>query len=256
MDALVTTRQPVDPILLTVARISTFQGDTQLSGASGFYYDTDSRLFLLTSRHVLRDEASDHAPDRIEIDIHVDATNVAKAERLAIPLYNDGVALWREVTDSAGAVDVAAIEIDRQAMPEQAVLRPFNQHNIADPADNTIGVGDGVLIVGFPLGFHDTLHCLPVARHAIVASSYGLRFQGEGYFLTDGRTHRGTSGAPIVAPMQDVDDLSHNLPWRLVGVHSARLDIGTRDKVLDEALGLNCGWYADVISPLTNDSHS
>jgi len=93
MDALVTTRQPVDPILLTVARISTFQGDTQLSGASGFYYNTDSRLFLLTSRHVLRDEASDHAPDRIEIDIHVDATNVAKTQRLTIPLYNVGVAL-------------------------------------------------------------------------------------------------------------------------------------------------------------------
>lgn len=27
-------------------------------------------------------------------------------------------------------------------------------------------------------------------------SLFGLRFQGEGYFLTDARTHRGTSGAP------------------------------------------------------------
>ena len=55
-----------------------------------------------------------------------------------------------------------------------------------------------MLVVGFPLGFHDALHHLPVVRHAVNASSFGLRFQGKGYFLTDARTHRGTSGAPVV----------------------------------------------------------
>ena len=39
--------------------------------------------------------------------------------------------------------------------------------------------------MGFPLGIHDTLHHLPVARHAVIASSFGLRFQCEGYFLTE-----------------------------------------------------------------------
>jgi hypothetical protein len=41
------------------------------------------------------------------------------------------------------------------------------------------------------------------------------------------------------------------LPWMLLGVHSARLDVGTRDLVLDEALGLNCAWYADILLTLT-----
>jgi hypothetical protein len=41
------------------------------------------------------------------------------------------------------------------------------------------------------------------------------------------------------------------LPWRLLGVHSARLDVGTRDLELDEALGLNCAWYADILLTLT-----
>ena len=76
----------------------------------------------------------------------------------------------------------------------------------------------------------------PVARHAVIASSFGLRFQGQGYFLTDARTHRGTSGAPVV--MRDANAMStgNNLPWKLLGVHSARLDVGTRDLKLDEAL--------------------
>jgi hypothetical protein len=37
----------------------------------------------------------------------------------------------------------------------------------------------------------------------------------------------------------------------LLGVHSARLDLGNRDLVLDEALGLNCAWYADILTTLT-----
>ena len=60
-------------------------------------------------------------------------------------------------------------------------------------------------MVGFPLGFHDTLHHMPVVRHAVVASSFGLRFQGHGYFLTDARTHRGTSGAPVVMRSEEQD---------------------------------------------------
>ena len=41
------------------------------------------------------------------------------------------------------------------------------------------------------------------------------------------------------------------LPWCLLGVHSARMDLGTRDVTLDEALGLNCAWYADILPTLT-----
>jgi hypothetical protein len=36
----------------------------------------------------------------------------------------------------------------------------------------------------------------------------------------------------------------------LLGIHSARLDVG-RDLKLDEALGLNCAWYADILLTLT-----
>jgi hypothetical protein len=114
-----------------------------------------------------------------------------------------------------------------------------------------VEVGSSLLIVGFPMGFHDTLHHMPVARHAVNASSYGLRFGGEGYFLTDARTHRGTSGSPVVMRTDRPDATRGDVPWRLLGVHSARLDVGSRDLKLDEALGLNCAWYADILMTLT-----
>jgi hypothetical protein len=41
-----------------------------------------------------------------------------------------------------------------------------------------------------------------------------------------------------------------DLPWALLGVHSARLDVVVRDVDRDEALGLNCAWYADIFLTL------
>jgi hypothetical protein len=89
---------------------------------------------------------------------------------------------------------------------------------------------------------------LPVVRQAVIASSFGLRFQGQGYFLTDARTHHGTSGAPVV--MHD-DGGDAELPWKLLGVHSARLEMVGRSQQVEESLGLNCAWYADILLTLT-----
>ena len=44
-----------------------------------------------------------------------------------------------------------------------------------------------------------------------------------------------------------------DLPWMPLGVHSARIDPGSRDLLLDEALGLNCAWYANIAMTLTSD---
>jgi hypothetical protein len=127
------------------------------------------------------------------------------------------------------------------------VLRCFTPAHLQGSLQE-VEVGTSLLIVGFPLGFHDQVHHLPVVRQAAIASSFGLRFQGLGYFLTDARTHRGTSGAPVVMRSPATDA---SLPWKLLGVHSARMDAGGRDQQLDESLGLNCAWYADILLTLT-----
>ncbi|MEK7322329.1 MAG: serine protease [Pseudomonadota bacterium] len=240
----------IEPLLLTAARVSTFEQQTLLTNASGFFFERDTRLFLVTSRHVMADEPSKHFPDRLEIELHTDPDNMAKSIGFSIPLYRDGKGLWRQGLDTAGEIDVAVIEIERPALPATLAYRAFTPEHLYRRLDQ-IEVGSSLLMVGFPLGFHDTLHHMPVARHAVIASSFGLRFQGEGYFLTDARTHRGTSGAPVVMRITGREPARNDLPWMLLGVHSARLDVGTRDLKLDEALGLNCAWYADILLTLT-----
>jgi S1-C subfamily serine protease len=221
-----------------------------LTNASGFFFERDERLFLVTSRHVVIDEESHHLPDRLEIELHNDPENMAKSTGFSIPLYRNGKAVWHQGLDSAGEIDVAAIEIDRSVLAEPTVYRAFNPAHLLNALEH-IEIGVSLLVVGFPLGFHDTLHHMPVVRQAMLASSFGLRFQGQGYFLTDARTRRGTSGAPVVMRASDGPSKQDALPWRLLGVHSSRLDVGTRDLNLDEALGLNCAWYADILLTLT-----
>jgi len=241
----------IDSLLLAATRIATFEHQRGLTNASGFFFERDARLFLVTSRHVLIDEPSSHLPDRIEIELHTDAARLPQSIRWSVPLYRDGRSLWRQGRDSQGEIDVAVIELDRAALPPNAVYRAFEPAHLQAELE-AVEVGMSLVVVGFPLGFHDTLHHLPVVRQAIVASSFGVRFQGQGFFLTDARTHRGTSGAPVLMRIGSPRPGDRKaLPWKLLGVHSARMDMGGRDLQLDESLGLNSAWYADILLTLT-----
>lgn len=250
----------IDSLLLATTRVLTFKQEQRLTNASGFFFERHGNLFLVTSRHVLMDTPSQHFPDRIEIELHTDPDNISKSVGFSILLYSDGKSVWRQGTDEAGGIDVAVIEIDRAALPETIHYASFTPDHLQRPSEN-VEVGTMLQIVGFPLGFHDNLHHLPVVRHAGIASSFGLRFQGKGNFLTDARTHRGTSGAPVVMRISEPNSAQNStpnstlgdLPWKVLGIHSSRLDVGTRDIELDEALGLNCAWYADILLTLTED---
>ncbi|GAA4337571.1 hypothetical protein GCM10023144_33450 [Pigmentiphaga soli] len=239
-----------EAVLLASTRIATYLGPSLLTGASGFFFRRGERLFLVTNRHVFADEASGHFPDRIEIELHTDAQDLTRHAIFSIPLYENGLALWRQAADSAGAVDIAVIELMADRLPRSTVLQAFDAANL-DPGGEDVAVGDSLTVIGFPLGFHDTVHHLAVARSASIASAYGVRFQQQGYFLTDARTHRGSSGAPVLRRRHAGHGDDSLLSWQLLGVHSTRMDMRPRDLDEDESLGLNCAWYADVLMVLT-----
>jgi S1-C subfamily serine protease len=240
-----------DETLFGVTRVLTFAGALSLTSASGFFFERDGRLYLVTSRHVLFDAPSGHAPDRIEIEIHIDPHDLTRLSTLSILLHRDGVAVWHQARDSGGEIDVAVLELDRGAMPAGSVVQAFRPRHLPVGFD-LFDVGDRLAIPGFPLGFFDTVHHLPVVRQASIASHFGVRFQGLGFFLTDARMHRGSSGSPVLARLDAPG--AGGSRWCLLGVHSSRMDMTTRDAAQDETLGLNCAWYADILMTLTQAS--
>jgi S1-C subfamily serine protease len=244
----------IESLPLAVTRVTTLLGQRALTNATGFFFERDGRLFVVTSRHVVLDEPSEHHPDRIEIELHVNPENLGDTLQFSIPLYRDGKSLWREGLDSAGAIDVVALQLERSALPAKIQYRAFTPEHLFRKLD-LVEIGAPVLIAGFPLGVYDTLHRLPVVRQAVIASSFGIRFQGRGCFLTDARLHRGTSGAPVVARKAgrggSAGDGRGDFPWMLLGVHASRLDVANRDSTQDESLDLNFAWYADILMTLT-----
>jgi len=240
----------LEEVLLATTHIRTYWGSQHLTNASGFFFQRDARLFLVTSSHVLQDQLTRHFPDRIEIELHTCANDLSRIAIFSIPLFSQGAELWTRASDTAGSVDIAAIEIAVDRLPEQTLLRAFNVSNL-DAGSEDVAIGDDLIVVGFPLGFHDTVHYLAVARSASIASAYGVRFQRQGYFLTDARTHRGSSGSPVLRRRRTAHSARSLDAWQLLGVHSTRMDMRTRDVIEDESLGLNCAWYTDVLLLLT-----
>ncbi|MCA3219507.1 MAG: trypsin-like peptidase domain-containing protein [Burkholderiales bacterium] len=236
-----------DPLLLACTQVSTWLGARLLTTASGFFFTRDARLFVVTSRHVLFDAPTQHMPDAIGLTLHTDAADLTRVASIAVPLYENGRARWRQGEDSGGAIDVAAIEVDRALLPAGVQIETFGPAHLQARLEE-VALGTPLLVVGFPLGFHDTRHYLPVARHGAVASAFGVRFQGQGCFLTDARTHRGMSGAPVVMRATASPE---PLNAMLLGVHSSRMDMSSRDLAQDDTLGLNLAWYADILVTLT-----
>jgi hypothetical protein len=241
---------PREPLLLSVCRLSTFTGDRSLSASTGFFFERERRLFLVTSRHVFHDAPSQHFPDRISFGVHGDPVDLTRIAVVDLPLYGNGTALWTQAGDSGGDIDVAALELPPDALPAIVRASAFTLASLCRDPDS-VPLGAPVVLACFPLGFYDTTYLLPVARQGSVASPYGIRFQGRGCFVTDARMHRGSSGAPVV--MRRPDRHEGGGPWMLLGVHSARMDMGDRDTGQDDMLGLNLAWYADILATLTDD---
>src|ERR1043165_1956950 len=120
----------IEPLLLTTTRVLTFDGNRPLTEASGFFFEREGRLFLVTSRHVVIDEPTKHFPNRIENELHNDPENLARSIGFSVPLYRDGKSIWRQGKDAGGEIDVAVVELDRGALPKPVAMRCFTPEHL------------------------------------------------------------------------------------------------------------------------------
>jgi len=63
-------------------------------------------------------------------ELHANSENMAAGVEVSISLSRDGTRLWRAGLDSGGDVDVAAIAIDRGALPAGTVYRTFTPEHL------------------------------------------------------------------------------------------------------------------------------
>ncbi len=235
-----------DTLLLATTCITTHAPSGVQTQATGFFFRHADRLFLVSNRHVFVDAANAHRPDRIEFGVHLDPLDLTKHTVVSLPLYRENLRQWRESSDRG--VDIAALKIPAGSLPAGALLQAFDESHLEVRGEQVVS-GDALTIAGFPSGCHDTVHHLAVARSASIASAYGVRFQGQGCFLTDARPYPGSSGSPVVRRRLHAGGSAPS--WQLLGVQSTRRDMPTRDRAGQGSPALHCAWYADVLLDLS-----
>jgi len=271
-------RLDVGSLALSVAYVVTTKGD-RAEQATGFFFEHGGGVYLITNRHVvLREDADDYwKPDTLQLTLHVDAGDIATVEVLNLPLYDrDGRPVWLEHPTYKGELDVVAIPCAELAASPKYTISPFAADNFVRRDYDVVYVGEDVVILGYPLGYYDYYHNVPLLRQGIIASFYPLAFNRRPVFYVDARLHSGMSGSPVLFPPGRVRDTVRTSADAatagkiyLLGVNATRVDRMPRPteyevvlkdvapggfvasaepiKEKDEPLGLNEVYYADYV---------
>lgn len=244
----------IHELILCASRLDLLVGSEQAGTASGFFYTSSDHLFLVTNRHVVRDEEKGVEPDSIGLRLHTNANNVRENGHYNVPLYSrNGRPLWKEHPQSL--VDIAIIPLNKQKLTSKFIVKAFGKDSFL-PEDYVLDPGEDVFVMGYPRGFHDETANLPVFRNAMIASVYGVNFRGMPCFLTDANLHPGTSGSPVITkPKNTWRDKKGDVrmvtgtPYYLLGVHSGAYTTTFEDGTTDP-LGLGIAWYSKLLEDI------
>ncbi len=163
--------------------------------ATGFFYRHRGQLYFITNRHAVFDVEECFFPDELVLSLHKE-TGISRD--FSIKLHDSNCKrVWLEHPQYQ-YVDIAVIPIKEEKIKEEKFHITAFSKDYDLPGDRYISIGDYLLVVGYPLGIHDSKHNTPIIRSAIMASVYPLPFRGKPYFLIDSCLHEGTSGSPVL----------------------------------------------------------
>lgn len=242
-----TLQQFMDQIYLMVAPIEMWCGPSRLGTATSFFFTNEGQLYLITNRHVVRNETELLFPDKLRLRLHTNAQDHTQNTSYDIQLYRDGKSVWREMP----GVDLVAIELSKVEMSHFVLVALDSR--FLPPKNLVLAAGDEVDVVGYPFGFSDAIHNYPVVRTGALASAYPEHFAGQPFFLIDARLHPGTSGSPVLLKPSNILRTSETIVHGdyhifLIGVNSGNFQSH------GESLGLNVIWYGSEVVALTEAS--
>ena len=213
---------------------------SMLGQGTGFFYECEKVRYLITNKHMVEREDPPRYPNALKIKIHTSLDVVKEVRDVEIPLYDeDGDFLWLEYPHP-GDVDIIALDMTEYLKDSDVIFR-WTKNEF--PTPNHVILGSMVSIIGYPLGFYDTFHNLPIVRSGTIASTYGVGFNGGFFFLVDSTLHQGISGSPVIIPRGYDGEYD-----TLLGVISAR----EHDPNTGINLELGVVWYPDLIEKIIN----
>ncbi len=188
------------------------QNPEWITEASGFLYGylikddpeptkRSYEIYLVTNRHVL----ANHNPILVRF-------NSEKAEERVkeFPLAlkdAKGQDVWYSLPDPT--IDISVVQLNAPFMREQGLKLSFfaSDLHVADKAKiKAIGLaaGDGVFVLGFPMGISGTQRNYVISRGGSIARISDLLDSTDSTFLIDALVFPGNSGGPVVSAVSSV----------------------------------------------------
>lgn len=193
----------VDVQSLMTTPVWLLDGRRQVSQGTGFFYGnmkadgTAEVVFLVTNYHVV----TGHAPrvaaprsgDRIQFALHKSENDLESIVQYELPLYDaHGDPIWLASADYPNA-DVVLVPLPVRINPLYVFTEQFTK------SDLKIRATSAATLLGYPCGFFDRRHLLPIWKTGHVASEPDVDFEGEPTFLVDVSAFPGMSGSPVLA---------------------------------------------------------
>ncbi len=241
----------VDPLSVTSLYLKLRVNGHDLSTATGFIVEHNSKYFLITNWHVFSGRNPETGlplsttagiPDEVRIAHHLKdrlGTWKFQGESLVGP---DGSARWLS-HPRGDRVDVAALELTN--INKEIQIYPFNMKL----ADRNIGihVAMTVSVIGFPFGLRANAF-MPIWKTGHIASDPDLDYGGRPAFLIDATTREGMSGSPVVirtsGPYMNSEGtvvVQTGAATRFLGVYSGRIHDNAE---------IGCVWRPNLISEI------
>jgi len=196
----------VEPASLMTTPVFLMNGRQPVQQGTGFFFastkadGTPDTVFLVTNYHVVtgRPPLSKQAGigDRVQFLIHEDRNDLARVRHLELPLYE---AIQRPLwitSETAPGADVVLLPVPPAAY-EGVSLFVFTEAHTH--GDIKMRPTSGATLLGYPYGFADTAHDLPVWKTGHIASEPSVDFDNKPVFLVDVSAFPGMSGSPVLA---------------------------------------------------------
>jgi len=252
----------VDSIYLSTTLIEMFSNNEPKGNATGFFFQNNQGLvYLITNKHVIygnnfSDVNSSPTIDKIKLTIHTNKNNLAQNEDVMIHLFKEGEKVWNE--HSVKDVDIICIPLN---LDRSKYIFAVADENLLDASNLKIGF-EKIFVMGYPYGWYDSLHNLPITRIGHLSSPFKVPFHGKPFMLGDVETHPGMSGSPVFMHLVDYVTVDEGKTIRhlgqskiiLLGVFSGQPRWEIKDEKTNEVItvphSLSIIWFGDLIKEI------
>ncbi len=230
-----------------------------------------SDLSLVTNRHVLipMHGGVEGSPESINFGFRTVDRNSMKWDEVNLTKV--------EISDVAKFHPDKSVDVALLSISEILTTRAITSGNYASPfflgpemfaGQNNIEVeaSDDVLVVGYPKGFYDRVNLFPIIKSGIIATKWGVGFEGKPQFLIDAKLFPGSSGSVVLSKPVDLVIKDGKLmtnkdkQFALLGVFSGEpmleetpVQLGELTITRKSGFDLGTVWYAELIEEILDN---